>query len=335
MEKRIYFVLSIMMFCLTAIIEQSDAKELVITMGYGKVQVLDVSTDEIVADIPIKGWAREAAQAVDKNFLYVTASRHLIHKIDLQKMTVVETIDMNYGGWQRFIYGISIVEDGKTAYVNFLARKTDAGEVVVDVPTVAQIDLATGKILRSVEVPFGVINLTYAPKLHKLYASGQDIYTIETSGKEMKIVDTYSVFDRGLNILPLFCTTEENGGILLFPYYTAKLPGLMSINANTGEIKELPLKSEMMAYGAVYSTDKKKAYANMDELYVIDLETGTITNTEVIHEGTAFGIVPSTDGKKLYIQSGPIVDVYDTATLRVIKRIQLSTDGWMLNRVTL
>lgn len=335
MKNKSYLVLAIMVFCLMTVIKQSEARELITNMGYGKVQVLDVSTDELIADIPIKGWAREAVQSVDKKFLYVTASRHLIHKIDLQSMTVVKSIDMNYGGWQRFIYGITIIGDGKTAYINYMSRETVGGEVVFGAPTVAQIELETGKILRSVEVPFGVVNLAYSPKLQMLYAVGQDVYKISTSAAKLKIVDTYSVFDRGLNILPIFCTTAENGGILLVPYYTAKLPGLMSVDTNTGEIKEMPLKSEMMAYGAVYSPDKKKAYANMDDLYVIDLETGSFTNTEVIHDGTSFGIVPSSDGKKIYIQSGPIIDVYDAATLHVIRKIQLSTDGWMLNRVIL
>ena len=304
MKNKMFIMLGIVAISLLAGVVQSQAKELIFNLGYGKIQVIDVATDELLPDIEMKGWGREAAFSADKKFMYVTASRHMIHKIDLQQMKVVNTIDMHYGGWQRFVFGMDLAEDGKTAYVHLFSRATNKGEAVVGPPMVAQIDLESGKILRSIEVPFGVCYLAYAKNSQTIYAVGLDVYKIDVSGKEMKTAGIHSMFDKKMNILPLFTYAAENNGVALIPYWIGEAGGLLSIDTNTGKITETPIKNPMMAYGAVYSPDMKKAYANMDELYVIDLATQTITNTEVIPTGTTFSVMTSADGNKIYLQGG-------------------------------
>lgn len=335
MKSKNYLLVVLMALGLLTLVARSEAKELIFNLGYGKVQVIDVSTDELLPDITIKGWAREAVFSADKKFLYITASRHLIHKIDLQQMRVVKTIDMHHGGWERFIFGMELVEDGKTAYVHLLPRKTSKGEVVVGTPNVAQIDLENGQILRSIEVPFGVCYLAYVKNTKTLYALGQDITMIDVSGKEMKSSGFYPMFDKGMNILPLFSYAEENNGVALLPYWIGEAAGLLSIDKNTGKITETPVKNPMMVYGAMYSPDMKKAYANMDELYVIDLATQKITNAEVIPNGSTFSLMTSADGKKIYLQGGPTITIYDAHALKVIKVLHMSTDGMLLRRISM
>jgi DNA-binding beta-propeller fold protein YncE len=335
MTQRILFLAGLITLCLLSGTGQGEAKELIFNLGYGKIQVIDVSSDELLPDIDIKGWGREALFSADKKFMYVTANRHLIHKVDIQQMKVVNTIDMHYGGWQRFVYGMVLLEDGKTAYVHFMSRKTDKGEAVVGSPTVAQIDLESGKILRSIEVPFGVCALEYAKNSQTIYAVGQDIHLIDVSGKEMKAAGVHPMFDKKMNILPLFTYTTENNGVALLPYWIGEAGGLLSIDTNTGKITETPIKGPMMVYGAMYSPDMKKAYANMDELYVIDLATRAITNTIVVPTGTTFAVMTSADGKKIYLQGGPTITIYDAETLKIVKTLEMSTDGMLLRRLTL
>lgn len=334
MKNKMFIMLGIVALSLLAGAVQSQAKELIFNLGYGKVQVIDVATDELLPDIEIKGWGRETDFSADKKFMYVTASRHMIHKIDLQQMKVVNTIDMHYGGWQRFVFGMALAEDGKTAYVHFFSRKTDKGEAVVGPPTVAQIDLESGAILRSVEVPMGVACLQYIKSTRSIIAVGLDIYTIDVAGKDMKVTDTYAMFDRKINILPLF-TYGDTGGFSVLPFWIGETAGLLNINISTGKISETMLKNPMMVYGAIYSPDMKKAYANMDELYVIDVATKTITNTIVVPSGTTFSLSTSADGKKIYTQGGATISVFDAQTFKVIKELQMSTDGMLLRRITL
>ncbi len=335
MKNKMFIMLGIVAVSLLAGVVQSQAKELIFNLGYGKVQVIDVGSDELLPDIEIKGWGREASFSADKKFMYVTASRRMIHKIDIAQMKVVNTIDLHKGEWQRFIFGMDLAEDGTTAYVHLFSRKTEKGEAVFGSPVVAQIDLESGKILRSIEVPIGVCYLAYSKSKQTIYAVGLDVYMIDVSGKEMKTAGVHSMFDKKMNILPLFSYAAENNGVALLPYWIGEAGGLLSIDTNTGKITETPIKGPMMAYGALYSPDMKKAYANMDELYVIDLATRAITNTIVVPTGTTFAVMTSADGKKIYLQGGPTITIYNAETLKVVKTLEMSTDGMLLRRLTL
>jgi hypothetical protein len=249
---------------------RSEGKDFFYYLGYGVVQVIDGETDDIVADIPVDGWVRDVGLTADKKFLYVMTKRHLIHKLDLAANRVVHTVDINGGGWDRFIYGFAVAGDGKSAYAGMLSRTTEAGEVVIGKPSVAQLDLGTGKIIRSLEVPWGVASLTTVKDENQVYAIGKDLYKIDVSGSEMKIVETYPMYEKKMNFLPFWNYAWENGGVFMANYYTPELMGLLAIDKGTGEIKDTPLNGiPVFAYSVIYSPDKTKAYAVMDDLNVI------------------------------------------------------------------
>ncbi len=314
----------------------AEAKDMFYYIGYGVIQVIDGDTDEIVADIPAEGWLRETALTRDKRYLYVTAKRHLIHKVDLEARKVVDTLDLNGDGWDRFVYGFDLAPDGKTAYLSVRGRTTEGGEVVVTPPRLTQMDLKTGKTLRTLELPWDVATLTTVKDGSMVYAIGKDLYKIDVSGKEMKIVETYPMYEKQMNFLPFWNYSWENGGIFMANYYTPELMGLLGINKETGEITDTPLNGiPVFAYSVIYSPDKKKAYGVMDELNVIDLTTNTYEAIVVNHEGTAYGINVSTDGLKVYLAGGgSTLTIYDTKTLKPLKVLQMATDGMDLRRVT-
>ncbi len=314
----------------------AEAKDIFYYIGYGVIQVIDGDTDEIVADIPAEGWLRETALTRDKRYLYVTAKRHLIHKVDLEARKVVSTLDLNGDGWDRFVYGFDLAPDGKTAYLSVRGRTTEGGEVVVTPPRLTQMDLETGRVLRTLELPWDVATLTTVKDGAMVYAIGKDLYKIDVSGEEMRVVETYPMYEKQMNFLPFWNYSWENGGIFMANYYTPELMGLLSINKKTGEITDTPLNGiPVFAYSVIYSPDKKKAYGVMDELNVIDLTTNSYEAIVVNHEGTAYGINVSTDGRKVYLAGGgSTLTVYDTKTLKPLKVLQMATDGMDLRRVT-
>lgn len=312
-----------------------QAKDLFYFMGYEVIQVVDGDTDTIVADIPVDGWIRESDFTADKKFLYVTAKRHLIHKVDLATNRVVHTADVSGGGWDRFIFGFGLAPDGKTAYANLLARTTKDGEVVLGTPMLAQIDLVSGKILRSVEVPWG--SATLVSVKNGVYVIGKDITKVDVSGKEMKVTGTYPMYEKMWNILPLWNYPLENGGLFVGNYYTPEIMGLVTIDAATGEIGDIPLNGiPVFAYSCILSPDRKRAYAVMDELNVIDLETRTYGPIVPMREGTSYAVNISSDGKKVYTGGGgSTINVYDAKTLTLQKVLQMESDGMDLRRLTL
>lgn len=328
--------LAALLLSTTVLCERAEAKDLIFHMGNEMIQVIDTDNDAIT-NIPIEGAARDSVFSADKKFLYLTGSRRNIQKLDLQKMQIVSNIKVEEKGWERFIYGLAVTQDDKTAYVNVFSRKTDGGEVVIDPPQVLQINLADGKILRSIEVPVGIISLALVENDTKLYAVGQDIYTIDITAKQMKIVDTISMFDKGMNAFALWHYTAENDGVWLSPYYSAEGMGLLSIDTKSGKVDMTMLQGEPpFAYNAIYSPDKTTAYAVMDEVAVIDLKTRTYTKIVPIPEGTCYGVMPTSDGKKLYAGAGgPTITVFDVATMRPIKVLQMETDGMGLRKLTL
>lgn len=334
--KKYSILAGLLLFCAALLCSQAEAKDLIIHLGYEMVQVIDADTDEI-SDIPIKGAARDSVFSADKKFLYVTGGRRNINKIDLEKMQVVDLVEIEKKGWERFFTGVALSQDGKTAYLNVFSRRTEKGEVVIDDPQVMQIDLGSGKILRSVVVPHGVASLSLVENDTKLYAVGQDIFTIDVAQKQMKIVDTIPMFERGINILAFWHYTAENDGVWLSPYYSAEGMGLLSIDTKSGKVTETMLQGEPpFAYNAIYSPDKTKAYAVMDEVAVIDLKTKSYEKIVPIPEGTCYGIIPTSDGKKLYAGGGgSTITVFDVETMHPIKVLQMETDGMGLRRLTL
>jgi DNA-binding beta-propeller fold protein YncE len=312
------------------------AKDTFYYLGYGLIQVVDGDSDAIVADIPVDGWIRESDFTADRKFLYVVTKRHLIHKIDLAEKKVVSTIDAGNDAWDRFIYGFDLAPDGKTAFVNLLSRTTSKGEAVVAPPMLAQIDLEDGRIMRSIEVPWGSTSLVSVKNASNIYVIGKDIVKVDVSADEMKIIGTYSMFEKKWNILPLWDNTMENGGVFMANYYTPELMGLVSIDTNSGEISDTPLDgAPVFAYSVMRSPDKKKVYAVMDELTVIDLETRTYEHVIPIPGGTHYAINVSSDGSKIYVSGGgATTTIFDARSLQPIKVLQMETDGMDFRRLT-
>jgi len=314
----------------------AQARDRLYHLGQGMIEVIDGERDAVAARIEVRGWMREAALTSDRKFLYVTASRHLIHKLSLADDKLVATVDVSGDGWERFIFGFAIGPDDRTAYAAMMSRTTRDGEAVVGAPVVAQIDLASGKILRSVEVPWGIAQIVAVKGGQQIYAFGKDLYKIDAAGGELRLVETVPMFDKKWNLLPLWNYTWENGGRAAANYYTPEIMGILVVDQKTGDVTDIPIQGDpVLAYSVVLAPDGKTAYAVMDDLTVIDLEGRKVRKAVPLRQGTNYAVNFSADGKKVYVGSGgATLTVFDAATLRPLKVVKLATDGMDLRRVT-
>lgn len=339
MKTTRYFIMTAFMLCLLVPAGPVQAKELIFHLGYGMLEVIDGKTDTVTAKIPLEGWTRAYTVLPGDKRMVVSASRRYLHVVDTENLKLEKTLDISKGkdGWERFEFGITSAGDGKTIYANLVGRRTVGGEVEIAEPMLAQIDLESGEILRSIEVPRGVFQLLLVNDGKEVYAIGQDLYKIDVTGQEMELADTHSMFDRGMNIFPLWHYTYENDGYFISPYYTMEGCGMLEINTHTGEIKESMVQGGVpMVYGFIYSSDRSTIYGGMDEVYKLDAKTNTITDHTIIDEGTNFGIMISSDDTKVYAGGGgSTVSVFDAETLELLKVIQMETDGMSLLRVDL
>ena len=336
MQRKMQLVVACALAAAAAWARPALAKDRYYFMGYESIQVIDGDSDAIVATIPVKGWIRESAPTADHKTMYVTTNRHVIQRVSLTENKIVSRVDLNGDGWERFIFGFALAPDEKSAYVGLMSRKTAAGEVVLGAPVVAQVSLETGKILRQVEVPWGVAKLFVVRGGQGIYAVGQDFYKIDASGADLKIAETMPMFEKKWNILPLWEYSAESDGLAAMNYYTPEIMGLLTVDVKTGEITDLPLKGDpVLAYSVVMSPDRKKAYGVMDDLSVIDVVQKSYGPAVPIKEGTSYGVVVSSDGKKVYAGAGgSSVAIFDAATLKQIKTLKMASDAMDLRRVT-
>lgn len=335
MKPANYLIHAVIMLCLLGMAGRAEAKDLIFTQGYNTVEVIDVDLDRTIAVIPVPGFVREMVWTEDKKSMYVTTQRHIIVKIDLQELKVVKTYDANQDGWKRNIWGFVLACDGKTGYINSIDRKVEGDEVLVR-ETISQIDMENGKVLRSMTPPWGVSSLVYVKDGKSLYAVGLDLYRIDLSESEMKVVETRPMLAKKMDILPIWPFTQENGGVFMTNYYTPDYMGILSIDGNTGEVSDRKIEgAPVMAYCFIYSPDRTKAYGIMDNIMVIDLKTNTVVKSFPNAEGTSFSIIPSSDGKKLYAGAGgATITVYDAESYKVLKVLHTQTDAVALNRIT-
>jgi len=184
-------------------------------------------------------------------------------------------------------------------------------------------------------MPWGVAHLVRVLEGRTIYAIGQDLYKIDTTGPDLKVTETVPMFDKGMNLLPFWDYSFDNGGVASMNYYTPKFMGLLLVDQRTGAIDDIELKGEpAMAYSVVLAPDRKKAYAVMDDLVVIDLEKKTYGASALVAEGTSYGVNVSSDGRKVYVGAGgSTVTIYDAQTLKPIKVLQMASDGMDLRRV--
>jgi DNA-binding beta-propeller fold protein YncE len=144
------------------------------------------------------------------------------------------------------------------------------------------------------------------------------------------------MFEKKQNILPLWDNTMENGGVFIGNYYTPEFMGLVSIDTTSGEITDTPLDGPpVFAYSVTRSPDKKKLYAVMDDLTVIDLETHSYEAVVPVPGGTNYAINMSSDGRKVYVSGGgSTTTVFDAKSLKPIKVLQMESDGMDFRRLT-
>ncbi|WP_027714651.1 YncE family protein [Desulfuromonas sp. TF] len=335
MKNTKYFILTALMFCLLAPVGPAQARDRLFSLGYDVLEVINGENDTIEARIPVKGWTRAYTVLPDDRRMVVAASRRYLNIVDMKDMKLLKTLDISKGedGWERFEFGITSAGDGKTIYANLVGRRTEGGEAVIAEPMLAQIDLESGKILRSVKVPRGIFQLVLVKGGKEVYAIGQDLFKIDVSGEQMKIAEVYPMFEKGMNIFPLWHYTYENDGYFLSPYYNMEGLGMLEINTHNGEIKQSMVQGGVpFVYSLIYSPDRSKIYGGMDEVYKLDAKTNSITNHAIIPEGTSFSVMTSSDGKKLYAGGSATISVFDTETMEFIKVINMETDGMTLVR---
>ncbi len=299
--------------------------------------VLDTSTDEVVAEIQLRGRApKEIERSRDSKHLYVTTEgRSQIEVVDFVNRRVEDVIQLAPPGYKFVVYGTALSRDDKVLYVHVKPVRMLPDEYRAEPPQILAVDLSTRKSRKIAEVPEGVGALVALGDGRRLVGWGRDLYFIDIA--QGKVTETFPLETPGpahapLDSLPLFVQYDQTG-IFSVPYYTTNpangstAMGLVNVDVETGKTDLVELGPAVPLFSSVVSPDRKRAYAVMNRLVVVDLEGRRVTNVLDL-DRTKYVVNISRDGRKLYVSgAGPFMDIYDTQSLKQIKKIVLSGDG--------
>ena len=299
--------------------------------------VIDSRRDEVVAQIPTKGRSpKEVVPAPDGKHVYLTTeARQQIEVVNLNTQKVEDVIDLSAPGIRLNIFGLAVSRKGDRLFAQVKRTKLLPDEYRVLPPEIWSIDLRTHEKQKILTVPEGVVCLLVPSDENRLIAWGRDLYFIDLA--QGRITDTLPLMTRStpsqgpVDTLPFFLQYEQSG-IFSMPYYTndpitkKDMMGLANLNVDTGKLELIDLGTPIPLYSSVISPDHKRAYMVMNQLVVVDLEKKKIIAVKDL-ERTKYVANISRDGKKLYLPSaGPFLEIYDTGTLQMIKRVPLPGD---------
>jgi hypothetical protein len=330
-------ITAVVLYIFLATVHVAQSEFMVMGIHPRQLIVLDTNRDEVIAEIQLHGRApKEIECSNDGRYLYVTTEgRSQIEVVDFLNRKVEDVIHVAPPGYKVVIYGTALSRDEKVLYIHIKPVRLLPDEYQAESPKIISYEFSTHQSHTIAEVPEGIASLIALGDGKRLIAWGRDLYTIDIASG--RIVDTFplqrpSSAHGPLNSLPLFSQYEQSG-IYSMPLYTTDpangkdLMGLVNIDVETGKIDLLELGPAVPLFSAVVSPDRKRAYAVMNQLVTVDLNDRRVINVLDL-DRTKYVTNISRDGRKLYVSgAGPFMDIYDTQSLKQIKKIELSGDG--------
>jgi len=336
-------IVSLLAGCLLGVVPNlAEAKDFLYVPVVNGLHVIDCDTDTVVKTIPAyKDYIVQALPSPDGKRYYVNAF-DCMYVFDTTKNELIDTYTFSHPLSRITVFGFAVSEDGTTLYLSstIVKKKHNVPKLNVLPPQLVVYDIGTKSVIKSFEIPYcstGV--LTLKNDSDHLILVALDVYKLDLrEGKVEKVMGLLNSEgdEESKNNLVIFhnCSSGDHG-IFTNPYYTKSGMGYLIIDRNTGEVRGLKAKDVWMEYSTLLSPDKKYIYAVMDELIKVDIATGETVKAVPVIEGTCYTLCTTADGKKVYAgPAGNDINVYDTATLELLKVIPLEGDGIAAHRIS-
>ncbi len=300
----------------------------------GDLSVIDGSTLEVIATVPLGKRPRGIHASPDQKTIYVALSGSPPAPPGVDESSLppadksadgIGVFDVEQNKLLRVIEGGSdpenfdVSQDGKMLFVSN-----------EDVAGLSFIEVATGKLIQTISVGGG------EPEGVTLAPDGQLVYvTTEADGAvsvvdvaARKLIKSFKIGRRPRNIVFLpdgkraYVNAENDGGIALFD--AVKRVKLQAIPLGApGEIKPM---------GLALSPDAKQLYVSAGrgkKVFVVDTATNQATASFEVGL-RPWGIAVSPDGQRLFTANGPSndVSVVDLASQTVIRKIKVTGSPW-------
>jgi YVTN family beta-propeller protein len=306
----------------------------------GDLSILDGSTFEVIATIPLGKRPRGIHAGPDGKTIYVALSGSPIAPPGVDEDTLppadksadgIGVFDVAQNKLVRVIEGGSDPEnfdlsrDGRTIFVSN-----------EDIASLSFIDIPAGKVTQTIKVGGETEGVALAPDGKLVYVTSENDGTVGVIDvAAQKLIKTFEVGRRPRNILFMpdgsraYVSAENDGTVVLFD--AVKNVRLREIPlGKAGEIKPMGLALSPDAGHLYISTGRGK------KVFIVDTRTNQVTASFEVGQ-RPWGIAVSPDGKTLFTANGPSndVSVIDVASQTVIKKVKVSESPWgvlILNR---
>ncbi len=320
-----------------------------------RVLVIDEAQEKVVDQIECQtGVPRDLSLSFDRKKLYVhTPRRNGVEVIDLASRKIVTHFFLNEGNRNLRLRGVAVDPQDRFIYTGMTVVLKQLDRFEFEKPKFAVIDLAQKKITRTVDFPkeedpqFGLRgDYRVSPDGKFLYIFGDNVQIFDTA--DFKLVEKIELskplypgmeaihlglrddpYDEPGAVTSIFNTTD--------PIVHRSIFGIGRVDLAKRSFDFTPVGPAAPGMmGLRLSPDRKIGYAmaffgsggdRRIEFWVFDMASRKVVNKVefVSNPGSRFSI--SGNGKQLYVYGpAPIVEVYDAATLKLRKTIDLNAD---------
>jgi DNA-binding beta-propeller fold protein YncE len=312
----------------------------------GSIAVLDESTEKVIGEIPLKnGMATRLVVSQDRSRFYtLDYTFERVEVVDRIARKTLDTFTLSEGNKRTRIS--SFQPDPRDKYLILVTKtatlQTDRWEI--GPPTLVQYDLAARKIIRTIPWPKGeerdFAGVLFSPDGKLMYLMGEDILIYET--------DKFTEVDRWELSRPLEAGSGriQLGGMDPFSDEPGFFTGLFSMqdpvqNRRIMGIGRIDLVKKHIDFHPIgparplsftVAADRKRAYGLSQnigeyEFWTFDLESRRVVSRTPFPGRPRMAMRVSGNGSILYIfQAGNTIDLYDAASLKLLRTITLDGD---------
>jgi hypothetical protein len=312
----------------------------------GSIQIIDEATETKVGDIMLKtGIPRSLTLSQSRNRFYVLDSTlEKIEIVDIASRSTLSTFTLSEGNKQTRIRGLQV--DPLERFLILLTRtatkqidRWEIGDISLQL-----YDLAQKKITRTIPWPRGEeregVNIRFSPDGKLLYFFGDDVLILET--QNFTEVDTWALsrpLESGLGRLNFGSLEDFNEDPGFFtglftvqdPVMNRRIMGLGRVNLVGKSVDFTPIgPAEGVSFAM--GPDRKRGYGLMQqigryEFWAFDVEQRKLIGRTEFAGRPRMALRVSSNGKLLYVfQAGATIDVYEAATYKLLRTIQMNAD---------
>jgi hypothetical protein len=312
----------------------------------GDIQIFDEATEKMVDSIKLQtGIPRSLILSGDKKRFYVLDSTlEKVEIVDIASRKSLDTFTLSSGPTKVRIRSMQV--DPMQRFMILLTRSATKKLDRWDISDVALqlYDLQQKKITRDVPWPGGEVrenvNMRFSPDGKLLYFFGDDILIVET--ENFTEVDTWQLsrpIEQGLGRVSFGAVDDVNDDPGFFtglffmqdPVMNRRIMGIGRVNLVGKSVEFHPIGPQE-GVGFAMAPDRKRAYGLLQqigryEFWSFDLDQKKLLSRTEFPGRPRMALRVSSNGRLLYVfQAGATIDVYDAATYRYLRTIEMTAD---------